>query len=228
MPLIPLVIENAMNRVLNRVAHSPIFSRVSPNIVSTLGVVFGVTAAILFARGAFLAAGCFLALSGTLDLLDGKIARSGGRSSVFGAVYDATLDRATELAVFTGIGGYFILRDMHWTSLVVVFAAGGSWLVSYVRARAESYGVKCHVGFLRRGERFVLLAAGAILTIEPNPFHEVALWIIRRLQLQVRYAFPPMPLTLVIFLLAILSQITIVQRLVHVWKVTRATPPQAR
>jgi CDP-diacylglycerol--glycerol-3-phosphate 3-phosphatidyltransferase len=139
-------------------------------------------------------------------------------------VYDSTLDRATELAVFTGIGAYFIIRNMHWTSLVVVVAAGGSWLVSYVRARAESYGVKCHVGFLRRGERFVLLASGGILSFASQPFHELVLWFVTLLNLDVRYVYPPMPLTMVIFLIAGLSQITLVQRLVHVWKSTRSSP----
>jgi phosphatidylglycerophosphate synthase len=224
MPLIPRFIENASDTLLARVARAPLFARISPNTVSTFGVVMGLTAAILFSMGDFIIAGVLLAVSGLLDLLDGKIARVVGRTSVFGAVYDSTLDRATELAVYAGIGAYFINRNMHWTSLVVVVAAGGSWLVSYARARAESYGVKCHVGLLRRGERCVLLASGGIFCFVPQPFHDLVLWFLNLVRLDIRYAYPPMPLTMVIFLIAGLSQVTLVQRLVHVWKSTHSAP----
>jgi phosphatidylglycerophosphate synthase len=224
MPLIPRFIEAASDTVLIRVARLPLFTGISPNTVSTLGVMIGLASAILFSIGDFITAGVLLAVSGLLDLLDGKIARAVGRTSVFGAVYDSTLDRATELAVYAGIGAYFINRNMHWSSLVVVIAAGGSWLVSYARARAESYGVKCHVGLLRRGERIVLLAAGGILSFAPQPFHELVLWVVSLVKLDIRYAYPPMPLTVVIFLIAGLSQVTLVQRLAHVWKSTRSKP----
>jgi phosphatidylglycerophosphate synthase len=223
MPLIPRFVEAASDTVLTKVARLPLFTRVSPNTVSTLGVVMGLASAILFSMGDFITAGVLLAVSGFLDLLDGKIARAVGRTSVFGAVYDSTLDRATELAVYASIGAYFINRNMHWTSLVVVIAAGGSWLVSYARARAESYGVKCHVGLLRRGERIVLLAGGGILSFVPQPFHDLVLWFLNLFKLDIRYAYPPMPLTMVIFLIAGLSQVTLVQRLAHVWKSTHST-----
>ena len=205
-----------------------IFTRLSPNFLSTLGIAVGVVAAVLFARGEFTIAGVLVATSGVLDLLDGKIARNSGKTSVFGAVFDSTVDRATELILYTGIGAYFILRDMHWTSLIVVFAAGGSWLVSYVRARAESFGVSCHVGFLRRGERFFLLAGGAILSFASQPFHDLIIGLLDMLSLNIRYAFPPMPLTIVIVLIAVLSPITVVQRLVYVWRVTKSSDSRVR
>ncbi len=221
MPLIPRAVEVGFNRALDRIARTRFFSRLSPNLVSTVGILVGIVPAFLFAYGEFVLAGIFMIISGVLDMLDGKIARASGRTTVFGALYDATVDRATELAIYTGIGAYFILRNMHLTSLFVVFAAGGSWLVSYVRARAESFGVPCEVGLLRRGERFFLLSAGAILSFAPEPFHEAALWFLDVVKLKTPYAYPPMPLTICIILIAILAQITIVQRLVHVWKSTR-------
>jgi phosphatidylglycerophosphate synthase len=228
MPIIPRRLENAVSGVLEKVARSMIFTRLSPNFLSTLGISVGVVAAVLFARGEFTIAGVLVAASGVLDLLDGKIARNSGKTSVFGAVFDSTVDRATELVLYTGIGAYFILRDMHWTSLIVVFAAGGSWLVSYVRARAESFGVSCHVGFLRRGERFVLLAGGAILSFAPQPFHDLMIGLLDVLSPNIRYAFPPMPLTIVIVLIAVLSPITVVQRLVYVWRVTKSSDSRVR
>ena len=203
-------------------AASFLFARLSPNFVSTVGIMVGIAAALLFARGEFPIAGILVAASGILDLLDGKIARISGKKSIFGALYDATVDRGTELAIYTGIGAYFILRDMHMTSLFVVFAAGGSLLVSYVRARAESFGVSCNIGLLRRGERLALLASGAILSSVPEPFHELILWFLRTLDWNVRYAFPPMPLTIVIIVIAVFSQITVGQRLRHVWKTTHS------
>ncbi|MEK6570970.1 MAG: CDP-alcohol phosphatidyltransferase family protein, partial [Bacteroidota bacterium] len=80
-----------------------VFTRVSPNFLSTLGIAVGVVAAVLFARGEFTIAGVLVATSGVLDLLDGKIARNSGKTSVFGAVFDSTVDRATELVLYTGI-----------------------------------------------------------------------------------------------------------------------------
>jgi len=228
MPLIPQSIVVGFNSILDRLAQTRFFSRLSPNLVSTCGILVGIVPAFLFAYGEFEWAGVFIILSGVLDMLDGKIARASGRTTIFGALYDATVDRATELAIYTGIGAYFIVRNMHLTSLFVVFAAGGSWLVSYVRARAESFGVPCEVGLLRRGERFVLLAAGAILSFAPGPFHEAALWFLDVINLKIPYAYPPMPLTISIILIAILSQITIVQRLIHVWKSTQSGSRPAR
>lgn len=220
MPLIPQLIERGFDKILDKVAQSLFFRRLSPNLISTIGIAVGIVPAFLFASGEFVLAGIVMILSGVLDMLDGKIARLKGKTTIFGALYDATVDRATELAIYTGIGAYFIFHHMRLTSLFVVFAAGGSWLVSYVRARAESFGVPCHVGLLRRGERFLLLSAGAILSFAPEPFHAVALWFLKAFSLPITYAYPPMPLTIVIVLIAVLALITIVQRLVHVWKVT--------
>jgi phosphatidylglycerophosphate synthase len=222
MPLIPKTIERLLDRSLDAVSRSPFVLKLSPNLISVAGLLIGLASAFLFAEGKFTRAGILLAASGLLDMLDGKIAKISGKKSLFGGVFDATLDRGTELSVYTGIGAYFILRDMHLTSLFVVLAAGGSWLVSYVRARAESFGIPCHVGFLRRGERFVLLAGGAILSFVPDPFHDAVKFVIDFVGLEVAYTYPPMPLTISIFLMAFLTQITIVQRLRHVWKVTKA------
>ena len=100
-------------------------------------------------------------LAGTLDVLDGGLARRTGSASPRGAFVDSVVDRWAEAVTFLGIGGYF--RDS-WVALVVVGAAFSSQMVSYVRARAEGLGVVMAVGAVQRPERYVLLGFGAGLS----------------------------------------------------------------
>jgi CDP-diacylglycerol---glycerol-3-phosphate 3-phosphatidyltransferase len=222
MGLIPTPVEDAFNRLLHPLVVSVRVLRLSPNMISTLGVVPGVTAAFFLAGGWFVTGGILILLGGVLDMIDGKLARMTNRTTRFGALYDSTLDRFAEIAMYTGLGYYFVFQGMHLTSLMVVIAATGSIMVSYVRARAESHGFTCNVGWMRRGERIVILGGAALLSFYPQPFDAVMFRIIQALPFDWTYFYPPMPLTLAIAIVAIATPITVIQRMHEVWKQTKS------
>jgi phosphatidylglycerophosphate synthase len=222
MALIPKSIEIAFDRVLIIPVQWLRSLHLSPNMISTVGIIPSVIAAFLLAYGYFVSAGILILIGGLLDMMDGKLARLTNRVSKFGALYDSTLDRLAEIAMYIGLGYYFVFQGMHFTSLLVVIAAGGSVMVSYVRARAESHGFTCNVGLMRRGERIVLLGVAAFVSFLPEPFDWLMINMLELLPFGWSYAFPPMPLTLAIGLVAILTPITVGQRIYEAWKQVKA------
>ena len=221
MGLIPSGIENGFNKLLMPLVYTVKTFHISPNMLSTIGIIPSIVAAFLLAYGWFVAAGVFILLGGVIDMIDGKLARLTNRTSKFGALYDSTLDRIAEIAMYTGIGYFFVYQDMHFTSLLVVIAASGSIMVSYVRARAESHGYSCNVGWMRRGERIVLLGGAALLSFYPQPFDALVIGILKILPFDLTYYYPPMPLTMAIAIVAFFTPITVAQRVYVVWKQTK-------
>lgn len=134
--------------------------RVSPNLLTFAGIVFGGLSGLAFARSRLLLAGTLLILSGVSDMLDGALARACGEGTRFGSFIDSVSDRFTEALVFAGIAWHLRERP---ELLVVIAALAGSFLVSYTKARAEALGVSCEVGLMERPERIILLVAGALL-----------------------------------------------------------------
>ncbi|RMF55602.1 MAG: CDP-alcohol phosphatidyltransferase family protein [Calditrichaeota bacterium] len=127
-------------------------------------------------------------------MIDGKVARRGGLSSHFGALFDSSLDRYAEFFMFFGVGIFFLRQDTPlgmWTTIFAFLALGGSMMVSYVRARAEGLGYECKVGVMQRAERIVLIGVSSLL-------HEYVLMV-------------------VVWLIAILANFTAFQRMYHVW-----------
>jgi CDP-diacylglycerol--glycerol-3-phosphate 3-phosphatidyltransferase len=125
-----------------------------------------------------------------IDALDGTLARMTGQQSRFGAFFDSTADRYSEAAVYGGLLYYYLQGDARDTAIVLYAAIIGSQMVSYARARAEGLGIDCKVGLATRVERTLIFAGGLILN---RP--EWALWLV-----------------------AILANLTAVQRIVHVRK----------
>ena len=189
----------------------------TPNQVTVVGLVLTFVAAALVAFGQLRWAGVVLIFAGTCDILDGAIARSTNASYPYGAFLDSTLDRYSEAAIYIGLAAYFVGMGgplEKWLVLATLAALGGSMLVSYVRARAQSLGFVCDSGLFARPERVVVTVIGLI-------FGGVALYA-------------------VVFLLAILTNLTALQRIREVWlqgraqrlaieretKARRAAPPQ--
>lgn len=173
----------------------------NPNWFTTLGLIISAGAAYYFGIGQHRIGGVIYLLAGTFDIIDGLVARASGRVTKFGAIYDSTLDRYSEMLVIFGLVFYyfridpFFLWDIDLALLGGVTAAvalGGSIMVSYVRARAEALGLECKVGIMQRPERVVYLGFGAI-------FHQYALLA-------------------ALVLIALLSNFTAIQRLLHVRK----------
>lgn len=134
--------------------------RMSPDLLTLAGVVFGGLSGLAYARGRLVPAGLLLILAGVSDMLDGSLARSSGEASTFGSYIDSVADRFTECLIFAGIAWQF--RDKP-ELLAALLALSGSLLVSYTKARAEALGVGCEAGLMERPERIILLVAGTLL-----------------------------------------------------------------
>ena len=134
----------------------------SPNAITLSGLLTAGVSAYLLSEGWLLAGGVVYWLSGIMDLLDGALARATGRETRWGALLDSLTDRVSESVVLLGIL-LFYLDDGPQIGAAVVFAAlAASFMVSYVRARAEGLGIECKVGVATRPERVVLLGVGLI------------------------------------------------------------------
>jgi CDP-diacylglycerol--glycerol-3-phosphate 3-phosphatidyltransferase len=172
---------------------------ITPNQVTVAGTLFTFVAGALAGLGQLRLAGIVLALSGTFDILDGALARATKRSYPYGAFLDSTFDRYSEGAVYVGVAVYFLNqgdRFMRWEVLACMMALAGSFLVSYVRARAQSLGFQCDSGIFARPERVVVTVAGLVIGVW---------WV----------------LFAVVAALAVLTNVTAVQRILEVWAQAR-------
>jgi len=134
--------------------------RVSPNVITALSVVLCAATGVAVALGQLPRAVWLLAFAGTLDVLDGRLARLTGRETPAGALLDSVSDRWGELFVFTGFAWY--LHESAWL-FAVLAALGASMMVSYTRARAEGLGIEMTGGLMQRAERIVLVCAGTLV-----------------------------------------------------------------
>lgn len=161
-------VQRGYLRLVSPIADALAARKVNPNTLTTLGTLCAMTAGGIYAAGHISLAGWVLGLTAVFDALDGEVARRSGRTTVFGAFYDSTLDRVADGAVLGGICLFFARNGVHqsfpvWVStpMVAVLLLGiiGSFLTSYTRARAEGLGIDAKVGILQRPERVVLLSA---------------------------------------------------------------------
>lgn len=164
-------LQKLIYKIINPLVHGMIRIGITPNFITTTGLVLNIVAAGVLLYGAIQApghpayvgwAGGIILFAGLFDMMDGRVARVGNMSSTFGALYDSVLDRYSELFTLFGIFFYLILQGYLWGSVITFLALIGSLMVSYVRARAEGLGLECKVGLMQRPERVVLTAVGAI------------------------------------------------------------------
>jgi len=135
---------------------------VSPNAITTVGTVLTIAAGVVYGTGHIMTAGWLMGVTAFFDVVDGEVARRTGRSTVFGAFYDSTLDRVADGALMAGLTVFYATNVIHHNIyMVVVCLLGmiGTFVVSYTRARAESLGIDAKVGVMQRPERIVLLSA---------------------------------------------------------------------
>lgn len=145
---------------------------ITPNFITSAGFVFNLIATAMFILAATTlntqeyllvgTAGGVILFAGLFDMMDGRLARIGKMESKFGALWDSTLDRYSELFTLFGIAFYLFIIDWIWSGVITFIAMIGSVMVSYVRARAEGLGIECKVGFMQRPERVVVTALGAL------------------------------------------------------------------
>lgn len=168
---------------------------VHPNYLTVIGVLGTTAAAYLVSQGKFTWAGIVVLVIGPVDALDGALARRRGEPQAFGAFVDSVADRYSELALYAGLLWVAQVSGDWQLIFLVYFAAFGSVLVSYVRARAQSLGMDAKGGILTRVERFIIMTACLVFNI---PFIGVAI-------------------------LAVGTNLTAIQRIWHVRKMSKLT-----
>lgn len=165
-------LQQLIYKIINPVVKGLIKMGVTPNVITTTGLVLNVVAAALFIYAGYLAreesffyvglGGGVVLFAGLFDMLDGRVARMGNKVSRFGAFYDSVLDRYSELFTLFGLFFFLVLQGYVAWAIVAFVALIGSIMVSYVRARAEGLGLECKVGLMQRPERVVLTSLGAL------------------------------------------------------------------
>lgn len=202
MKILPDWLKNGYLRLIDPVANWLVRSGVHPNTITAFGTACTVAAACIFATGHISVAGWFLGLTALFDVLDGTVARRSGKTSVFGAFLDSTLDRLADGAVFVGLATFYALDPVHrspWMMVLCMVGLVGALMTSYTRARAEALGIDAKVGMVQRAERVVLLSA-------PQAFFGLALdgWVLRT----------------VIGIITVGAWITVIQRIQFVYRQT--------
>ena len=150
-------LRKRFNKTLVFVSSFLLKTGLTPNIVTLLGFIGNVGAALFIANGKFIMGGVIASLSGMFDAVDGTMARLSGEPSKFGCLFDSLMDRYSEMVLLFSILVYFSSTNNRTGIILVYLALCGSFLVSYIRARAEGLGVEVKVGILTRVERLFVL-----------------------------------------------------------------------
>ena len=189
--------------LLNHIVHGLALTRISPNVLTFIGLVINIVAAFLFGHAnasnsgrMFFYAGLVIIFSGFFDLVDGQVARATNRVTRFGAFFDSVVDRYSDASQFLGLLIFYARGERFFYVVLSAFVMVSAIMVSYTRARAESLIGSCRVGFMERPERLVLVIIGAL-------FNRMApvLWII-----------------------AVLSTLTVIHRMRYTWTRTQDPP----
>jgi len=156
--------RNLAYRITNPIIKILSKSGITPNALTLINLALNIVAAYVIATGHFVPGGVLVLLSGLFDLLDGALARFTKQTTKFGAILDSTVDRISEAAILCGLLIWYLARGGN-SEIILIFAVLiGSFLVSYIRARAEGLGWQCQVGLFTRAERVIVLAIGLLIS----------------------------------------------------------------
>ncbi len=190
--LLPEWIVNGFVNLIMPMVHLFVKLKLSPNFFTTLGFLITTSATVvLFINTKYIHwFGLLVLLGGICDVIDGKLARTSGRTTKFGALYDSSLDRYSEVIMFFGLAAFYVRHDSYLLSVMTFIALGGSMMVSYIRARAEGLGFTAKVGWMQRAERVVIIGFAALLNVnlfKITMFHvhdyyvtllDIAVWVV--------------------------------------------------
>ena len=182
------------------VARALLALRLRPNHLTVLGLGVSILAALSFARGRSLWGAVLLILAGLFDFFDGSLARLSGQVTPFGAFLDSVIDRYSDLVVLAGVLVLFAGSGRPTQVVLALLALIGTVMVSYTKARAQAIGVACEIGLMERPERLIVLIAGGLFNLMTP-----ALWV-----------------------LAVLVNVTAIQRILYTWRVARQQPVARR
>ncbi len=163
---------------LRAIINASVALGIHPNVLTLIGVLINVVAAWALAVNQFWLAGAIMIVANIFDFIDGKVAHITGKQSAFGAFWDSTLDRFSDLALFTGLIWLYAELGRKDYVLVATLTLIFAIMTSYARARAECLIEKCKVGFMERPERIVLFMIGAFTNRMAN-----VLWVILALSI---------------------------------------------
>jgi CDP-diacylglycerol---glycerol-3-phosphate 3-phosphatidyltransferase len=223
--------QQVIYQIINPFIKLLIALKITPNAITTVGLVLNLLAAGIFIYAAEAShrgdlsyigwGGGMILFAGVFDMIDGRLARVGNMSSKFGAFYDSVLDRYSEMFMFLGICYYLISHHYLLSSLFTFLALIGSSMVSYTRSRGEGLGVNCEIGWMQRPERIVIIGGSALLCgifapIIGNDFR------IEGFSPRIPWFETISIFTIPLALVAILSNYTAVQRIEHIRKALEA------
>ena len=193
--------------LLQAIVNGLSLTRISPNVLTFIGLLINTAAAVLFGFAnqhnyvrLFLYAGLVIIGAGIFDMVDGRVARQTQQVTVFGAFFDSVIDRYSDVVLFFGLLVFYARGNRLFYVFLAAFVMITSLMVSYTRARAEALIGSCKVGFMERPERIVLIILGALF--ERWDVMAPVLWV-----------------------LAVISTITVVHRIRHTYMQTRSLAP---
>jgi CDP-diacylglycerol--glycerol-3-phosphate 3-phosphatidyltransferase len=173
-------------------------SRLKPNTLTWIALAISIIAAGAIATNHLLIGGFLVLLAGLFDIMDGALARLTNQATRFGALLDSTFDRISDAVVLLGLLVLYLISGGTIEMVLIFLALVGSFLTSYVRARAEGIGINCSIGLFTRTERVIILALGLLL----NSLYEYSIFI-------------------ALILVVVLGFFTVGQRLIYVWQQTK-------
>jgi CDP-diacylglycerol--glycerol-3-phosphate 3-phosphatidyltransferase len=183
--------RNLASRITNPIVGILSKSGITPNALTLINLALNIVAAYVIATNHLILGGVLVLVSGLFDLLDGALARFTKQTTKFGAILDSTVDRISEAATLCGLLIWYVPQEDASLKIVLIFIVLiGSFLVSYIRARAEGLGWQCQVGLFTRAERVIVLAIGLLIN----------------------------QIFIALCVLAVFVFITVVQRLAYLWK----------
>ncbi|MBI4873338.1 MAG: CDP-alcohol phosphatidyltransferase family protein [Acidobacteria bacterium] len=187
------MIGSACNKVIRLIVRTLALWKIGPNLLTFIGLVINIAAAVLLAAGRFQTAGVVIVTASIFDMVDGRVARETNQVTRFGGFFDSVIDRYSDLALLMGLLVYYASINRYFYVVLTAVVMTASVMVSYTRARAENTIPLCKVGFMERPERIVLLIIGAL-------FDRMAavLWVI-----------------------AVLGNLTVVHRMIFTWQEAR-------
>jgi CDP-diacylglycerol--glycerol-3-phosphate 3-phosphatidyltransferase len=193
-------VGRACGVLLDAIVRMLALTRINPNVLTLMGLAVNTYAAFLFGyangenqRRMFLYAGLVIIGSGFFDLVDGRVARASNQVTHFGGFFDSIVDRYSDASLFFGLLVFYARGNRFFYVVLTALVMISAIMVSYARARAESLIGTCRVGFMERPERLVLLIIGALFNVMAP-----VLWV-----------------------LAVLSTITVIHRIVYTWQRTK-------
>lgn len=178
------------DNIFSHIARIIFGKNIHPHFLTFMGLIINIGAAVCLGTGYWVLGGCLILVAGLFDILDGAVARVFNRATKFGGFLDSVIDRYSDIVLFVGIIWYYASRDEPGYIFIACIVLMGCILIPYSRAKAEIFLDHCNIGLMERAERTILLAIGSIFNI----------------------------LNFVLLLLAVLTHVTVIQRIYYTWK----------